>query len=148
MFYFSALHDVKIPGTDGRTHCTLSSVLPKSTARIPRVPHTFSSRVRQPHNCDVESTAKIFKKGGAEYGHPSLISAPLWKILADYLEEEILRTLLCSLSSYLLLCSCVTTNLVASHNVRASYHHLCGHSLAGFSAGPQSSFRPGLASPL
>lgn len=94
MFYFSALHDVKILGTDGRTHCTLSSVLPKSTARIPRVPHNFSSRVCQPHNCDAESTAKIFKKTGVGYGHSSLISALLWKILVDYLEEEILRTLL------------------------------------------------------
>ena len=44
MLYFSALHNVKILGTDGRTHCTLSSVLPKSTACIPSVPLNFSSQ--------------------------------------------------------------------------------------------------------
>lgn len=60
MLYFSALHNVKILGTDGRTHCTLSSVLPKSTACIPSVPLNFSSRVFQPHNYNVESTAEIF----------------------------------------------------------------------------------------
>lgn len=103
MLHFSTLHDVKFLHAKSGTPCVPSSVRPKSTVHVPRVPHNFSnpSTIGWPHNSDLETIAQRYKKGC----HSFRLSIPPWKILADWWSWGDVKALLLSVISCLLLCT-------------------------------------------
>lgn len=103
MLHFSTLHDVKFLHAKSGTPCVPSSVRPKSTVHVPRVPHNSSnpSTIGWPHNSDLETIAQRYKKGC----HSFRLSIPPWKILADWWSWGDLKALLLCVISCLLLCT-------------------------------------------